>query len=540
MSDLTGKTLDKYKLVRLIGEGGMGNVYEGEHVILGRSAAVKVMHSEYLEREGSVERFQREAQAASAIGHPNIIEVLDIGPADDGTVFMVMELLDGESLEDVLGRLGKLAADRSVAIVLQVLSALNAAHAMGIIHRDLKPANVFIATDKRGREEVKLLDFGVAKVLDTSLFDTALTAPGAILGTPNYISPEQARGSKDIDHRIDLWSAGVMLFEMLTGELPFPGNTYNEVLGMVLLEPHPDLHEKLEDAPDGLCSAIDRALAKERDDRYSSASEMMQDLVHLKGEALSLITAKAAGLIRSSIPPPPASQTAAGLGEAAVNVPTEDLLEQAVSASQSESLPSAASAEWHPRQQPAPASGSRKRPAVIVATVLVALIALVAVTLAVWEEEEALPQAGAGTGGPSAAKAAGEGDVGAWLAQGLDEIAGKAAEEIAAGAAAESDSAEVTTPSTVTVDLEGLPAGARVTLDGVAVQPPIEVKPSDEVASIAIAAPGFEPYEMELVLDKTQIVEIEMKKIAGKKKKSKKGKKRPKKKSPSKKSGGQP
>ncbi|MDJ0764357.1 MAG: serine/threonine-protein kinase [Myxococcota bacterium] len=285
-----GKTIDgKYQLLRLLGKGAMGCIYEAIHIVLNRKVAVKIMHDKFAKSRQTIERFIREAQAASSIDHPNIVEVYDIGNEDGGPLYIVMELLKGQSLEQLLKKNQTLPLDTAVMITTQVLSALQAASEKGIVHRDLKPANVFLTVKNNNIHEVKLLDFGIAKIIGSSTFEISSTMPGTLIGTPGYMSPEQARGEKEIDHRIDIWSAGVMLYEMISGALPFDGDTYNEVIGNILLASQPDLSALLPQLPPGLISVIDKALAKDRDIRYSSAAEMIEHLLPYQGNALPSI-----------------------------------------------------------------------------------------------------------------------------------------------------------------------------------------------------------------------------------------------------------
>jgi len=282
-SGFLGRVLDrKYRLVRLLGEGGMGSVFEGEHILLGRKVAVKVMHPEYVSKPESVERFFREAKAASAIGHPNIVDVHDVGREDDDTVFIVMELLNGQCLDELIDSRGPLPAGQAISVALQVLSALGAAHAKGIIHRDMKAENVFLSLDSRGREDVKLLDFGIAKIEKGNKANLGLTKEGNVVGTPYYLAPEQARGGRDVDHRIDIWGVGVLLYEMLCGVLPFTGENYNEIIGRILLEAPKPIAELAPQAPPELIGVVEKAMAKEREERYADAQEMIEALYPLR------------------------------------------------------------------------------------------------------------------------------------------------------------------------------------------------------------------------------------------------------------------
>ena len=283
MKDLVGKVLDgKYRLVRLIGKGGMGSVYEAEHTVIDRRVAVKLLNPEYADEGDIVERFVREAKAASAIGHPNIIDIQDVGE-DDGKTYIVMELLEGTSLSALVKSLGRLEPSHAVAIARQVADGLQAAHEKGIVHRDLKADNVFIARDARLGEQVRILDFGISKVMETD--GTDLTQTGAVMGTPHYMAPEQVRGEKDVDERIDVWALGVMLYEMLTGMYPFPGTRTPEVLVKILTEPMADLEP---DLPDDLVEVVERALEKDRDARYASVAEMSKALQPLHASSPTL------------------------------------------------------------------------------------------------------------------------------------------------------------------------------------------------------------------------------------------------------------
>jgi eukaryotic-like serine/threonine-protein kinase len=301
-----GRIIDnKYRVIELLGQGGMGMVYKAEHMVLRRRVAIKLLNETHSSDPSAAERFLIEAQAAGTIGHPNIVEVQDIG-RDGDTIYMVMELLEGRDLAHEIEDQGRLPYQRAVAIMLQVLSALHAAHQKGIIHRDLKPENIFIATDSRGREEIKLLDFGVAKVqhrVDTSV---RLTQTGLVVGTPVYMSPEQARGAKEIDPQTDIWACGVILYSMLSGELPFSGNSYNEVISNILLTDPPRLIDTIPDLPRVLGTAVERALSKKTEVRYQYAAEMMEAIMPFHDAHSGSISPRAAVAIAGSISPSPA------------------------------------------------------------------------------------------------------------------------------------------------------------------------------------------------------------------------------------------
>ena len=272
---MVGETLGSYKIARLIGKGGMGTVYLGEHTLLGRQAAVKVLRPEMCHRADLVTRFFNEARAASTVQHPGIVEVFDFGRRDDGHAFIVMELLQGESLGARLKRVGALSEAQAVSFGRQLCGGLTAAHAKGIIHRDLKPDNVFVVPDPIAidGERLKILDFGIAKLAAEQPGAAMRTRTGALLGTPTYMSPEQCRGTGDIDHRSDIYSLGCILYTMICGRPPFVSDGMGEVLGKHIYEPVP-LPRTLVPISPALEGVILRALAKQPNARYSSGEEL--------------------------------------------------------------------------------------------------------------------------------------------------------------------------------------------------------------------------------------------------------------------------
>ena len=269
---------NRYKLLRLVATGGMGAVYEGEHTGVGRRVAIKVLQTQYASNAAVLGRFVAEARAAAAIGHENIVDILDIG-THEGQAFIVMELLKGESLASRIERTGKLGPDAAAHVMQQTLSALRAAHAMGIVHRDLKPDNVFLTNKAGVTDFVKLLDFGVSKFTGEGQFSRARTRT-SVIGTPLYMSPEQATARRDVDPRADIYSAGVMLYEMTTGQVPFEAESTVELLATIIFRPagelsardrNPSLSPEFE-------AVIAKAMAKEREDRFQGADEFADAL----------------------------------------------------------------------------------------------------------------------------------------------------------------------------------------------------------------------------------------------------------------------
>jgi tetratricopeptide (TPR) repeat protein len=272
-----------YRILELIGVGGMGRVYRAEQSVLGRTVAVKIVHPYLLADESSVARFLTEARAASQLNHPNSISVFDFGRTDDGQPYLVMEFLKGQDLAQVLTHEHTLPLARIVDIILQVLAALGEAHALGIVHRDLKPENIVIQPQRRGGELVKVLDFGLAKVRADAT-PTNVTSPGIVCGTPDYMAPEQGRGD-EIDGRSDLYAVGVILFQLLTGKLPFEGESPTQVVMMHLSVPAPDPRQvsPRRDIPASIAEVVKRALAKAPRDRYEDAQEFAEALTAALG-----------------------------------------------------------------------------------------------------------------------------------------------------------------------------------------------------------------------------------------------------------------
>ena len=303
--DRLGKTIGSYYLDTIIGRGGMGTVYGGKHIYIEKRVAVKVLHEQFAACQDAVSRFLREARAASSIQHPNIVDVTDFGTGPDGGIFFVMEHLDGKSLEEVIEDHGHLELHRALNIANQIALALAAAHDKNVIHRDLKPENIllihrpgrrdlvrtvpstslknanvpaqYIVEKEETYDFVKLLDFGIAKMLSTDKKSNSIQ--GAIFGTPEYMAPEACRG-EEVDHRTDIYSLGVILFDMLTGRPPFEAIEATDVLRMHIFDPPPS---PIQEAPDNEITpateaTILKAMSKNPADRHQSMDEFRADL----------------------------------------------------------------------------------------------------------------------------------------------------------------------------------------------------------------------------------------------------------------------
>ena len=279
---------DRYVLDRVLGEGGMGKVYRAHHKVIEKKVAVKVLHAELAKDKEAVGRFLREARAASSIGNPHIVGILDFGEAPDGATYFVMEYLNGQSLGDTLGELTRISPRNTVELSLQLCDGLAAAHAEGIVHRDLKPDNVILVKPKgtwAGQGHfVKILDFGIAKVTGKKGNTSKLTMAGAVFGTPHYMSPEQASGEA-VDHRTDIYSLGVMMYEMLSGEVPFRAENFMGILTQHMYKAPPSLRERAgegEACPAGLEAIVMKCMAKRPEARYQTMEELAADLLLFK------------------------------------------------------------------------------------------------------------------------------------------------------------------------------------------------------------------------------------------------------------------
>jgi eukaryotic-like serine/threonine-protein kinase len=274
---MIGLRLNNYEVVSLLGEGGMGKVYLARHTYMGRRAAIKFLRPELLENETAVIRFLDESRATNSIGHPNIIDIIDVGMLSDGrTPYLMMEFLDGESLTARLTRARPLPIHEAVDIACQTASALGAAHARQIVHRDVKPDNLFLLEDETvtTKLRVKVLDFGIAKLCNDARSGMVRTQTGTIMGTAQYMSPEQCRGlSAHIDHRTDIYALGIILYEMLCGQVPFVSEGLGDIFMMHMTETPPPLRTLVPEIPVSLERAVLRALAKDPRERFDSMAD---------------------------------------------------------------------------------------------------------------------------------------------------------------------------------------------------------------------------------------------------------------------------
>jgi serine/threonine-protein kinase len=283
LGDLTrefppGTRVDRYEIVATLGSGGCGVVYAARHIHLDQTVALKLLHKNLVGSPERVQRFFREAKAAAAVGNPHIVRVSDCSTTDDGIPFLAMEFLKGVVLADLVDDEQALPLERALEIVYQVLDGLSAAHAAGVVHRDLKPENIFLVPDpETGDDFVKILDFGVSKIVTGGL-DQTITNTGALLGTPRYMAPEQFKGAHSVDHRADLFAVSVVLFQMLTGVLPFEGDSPLALAHRAATQPPRPLHELAPHVPEAVCEVVLRGLAKKPEERWQSAQDFAEAL----------------------------------------------------------------------------------------------------------------------------------------------------------------------------------------------------------------------------------------------------------------------
>jgi serine/threonine-protein kinase len=275
--DLAGRTLlGKYRIEGLIGQGGMGTVWKGAHVVTARKVAIKVLDPRFLSNVAVVQRFGREARAASAVQHEGIVEVLDLDQTEEGLPFLVMEFLEGESLSKRVEKRGRLSQEETVRVGSLLLEALAAAHEHGVVHRDLKPDNIFLVPAGRRGEILKILDFGISHKDDEA--QAKLTMTGSVLGTPHYMSPEQAMGETNLDRRVDIYGVGVVLYECLVGDVPFDAPNYNKLLRVILDDDAAPPSKRGAVVDPRFEKLVLRTLSKNRDERPQTAREMLEQL----------------------------------------------------------------------------------------------------------------------------------------------------------------------------------------------------------------------------------------------------------------------
>jgi serine/threonine-protein kinase len=328
-----GSTFGRYSIVRKIGEGGMGAVFEARHLDLDKRVALKTLSTALSLRGEAQARFLREARVAARLDHPHAVAVADVG-ACDGMPYMVMEYLEGEDLQALLNREHKLSAQRVAELIVPVVSALAAAHAVGIVHRDVKPHNVFLVRTRLGGVHPKLLDFGISKIVD-GVAGGDLTQTASMLGTPYYMSPEQVQSSKYADAKSDQYSLGVMLYQLASGALPYESNELYPLLNAIATGQHMHLQARDPDLPPMFCAMVERAISVSRDERFPNLLELGRTLL---GFASPAFQTRWQGALNDTPEAPPTGLTPS---------PHDKPLERSVAAtSNSVVLPRKPSAPW--------------------------------------------------------------------------------------------------------------------------------------------------------------------------------------------------
>jgi len=285
----------QFRVLEKVGTGGMGSVYKASQPAVGRMVAIKILHPKLAGRKDLTSRFRREARAMSQLTHPNTVKVFMYGELeDDGSLYIVMEMLEGRNLNQTVRKEGPIAVERAIAILIQVCGALQEAHDLGIVHRDLKPENIFLSRQGGINDYPKVLDFGLAKVTERQMQpgSVILTQEGMVFGTPEFMSPEQAQG-KTLDARSDIYSLAIILYEVLTGKLPFSARTPMEYIQKHVMEPIIPLNDRVPELsfPKGLGDVIERALRKKPDERFQSAAEFGEALRPFGGSLAAALPA---------------------------------------------------------------------------------------------------------------------------------------------------------------------------------------------------------------------------------------------------------
>ncbi len=497
----------RYRIRRMIGQGGMGCVYEAQHELIGRRLAIKCLHPEFLTNPVVVERFQREAQAATAVGNEHIIEVTDMGTLDDGSPFIVLEYLDGTVFSELLSRQGYLPIARLVHIIRQVCDALAAAHAKGIVHRDLKPENIFLIDHARDPDFVKVLDFGISKMRESSeQVQGSLTKTGTALGTPYFMAPEQAQGRRDVDHRADVYALGVILYQGLTGKLPFEADSYPMLMVKIMTQLPPPMAQHRPGIDERLERVVLKAMAKDREQRFQSVKALSDALQPFAPVQHSERPQASEGLPHGEAFPPsepfsPPDPVASGAEPHEIREPGP-----ATNAEHGATTPFAWSETVMPEPTPVPV---RRGPTVVVLGAAGLLLA----AGAAWVVHGMI-----GPSPPPRALPTAPGNATATSPQPpSSESSARAPSTAQSPSRAQTASAAPGKPAEVRVRITAAPSNAKILIDGVEFPNPMDAwRPrSLDPVRIRVEKPGYKTVEQVAIFDQDRALDFELQKGRG-------------------------
>jgi serine/threonine-protein kinase len=508
---LLGETVGNYRVISKIGQGGMGAVYLCVHTVLGRQAALKVLLPEYSNNSELVGRFFNEARATAQLRHHAFVRVFDSGTRPDGSAYLVMEYLQGENLGSCIDRRGVLSLSDCLAVTRDVAEGVGFAHRHGIIHRDLKPDNIFLSTDSEeeaaasGRMVIKVLDFGIAKLMASDREGSARTRTGLLLGTPLYMSPEQCRGAGAVDFRSDVYSLGCIVHSMLTGNPPFPFQGFGEIISAHMGTPPPPLRALAPPTPEPIERLVLRMLAKDPDHRPG------MEIVIAELDRIRTLLPEARGAL--TLVAPAAGAAPAGGAAAWAQVSTPAGLATPRPGSPVLTPASIGRTRLLPTPDPTTLRGTaseitddtsrvlRRRRGGPMAAIGAAIAVAAAIAVLVMRSQGGGASSTTHTAAPAAPAAPEPNPRTTARGEAADQPSGRAPEAPAG-------------PATSSIKLVGVPAGATVRLDGRAVTPPLVIPRRSETHRLTIEAEGFEPRELSIDGATDQTVAIELLKSA--------------------------
>lgn len=504
MADRSGERIEKFKLIKILGEGGMGAVYLAQHTTTDRMVALKLLHESFANNEEILHRIRREAKAAALIGHPNIVEIVDSGTDEHGIPYIAMELLQGESLDALLERTGPMPIPLAAYIICSILDTLGAAHAKGVVHRDMKPENVYLHRQHNSNvPQIKILDFGISKFQNNEQSNLSLTKTGTVMGTPYYMSVEQAMGQK-VDGRTDIYSVGVMLYQLLTNQLPFFDSNYNRVLIQIVTGQVPPIDQIRPDLPPELVAIVNRAMARDLNDRYPDCHSFMVELqsfwsLYEPSEIFDSISAGAKPAPTHPLPfaSTPAAQTFP-VGTSPGSIPSVTRITAA--SGQSEESPK-----------------SRKWIAVLAAGMLI----LAGVGVFIWlsgkkDSQMTTPVTASANSGNSTASMEPPPETPMEPEMAVQPPPETPMEPEMAIQPPPETPMETPLPATITVDVSGVPRNAIILIDGKKIRLPASFPGSRGMHSLVVTAPGYEPFIRNIEYTQDITVQFDAPKASGK------------------------